>query len=262
MKFLLASDLHLEFYRSDEQIATALPPLPDSSHYDAVLLAGDISVGTKGAHWALKFFPREKEIVYTPGNHCYYKQFGGIQQVDQLFSEIAEENGNFHFLNPGYIGLIGGVGIIGATLWTDCRLTGYDNFPDVAFERSISDFNLITTDGINKFTAADARKLYDHHRDQIEVGLHRLRDVPRIVMTHFVPSQLCIDSKYASDSLNPYFTNDCDDIMNDHKPDAWVYGHTHSRLDMIHPSGTRMIGNPRGYPRENPGFTWKIFEVS
>jgi hypothetical protein len=86
-----------------------------------------------------------------------------------------------------------------------------------------------------------------------------------VVITHFVPSQLLIEEKWLKPqfaALNPYFTNDLDYEIFDRPVPLIVYGHTHDRNDKIHPLGQRMVGNPFGYPNENPNlYEWKIVEV-
>jgi 3',5'-cyclic AMP phosphodiesterase CpdA len=60
-RFRVFSDLHLEF----------LDWTPPAAGADAILLAGDISIGTHGLGWARAQFP-DTPIVYVPGNHEFY----------------------------------------------------------------------------------------------------------------------------------------------------------------------------------------------
>ena len=88
-------------------------------------------------------------------------------------------------------------------------------------------------------------------------------DNKKVVVTHFLPSPECIIPFYQGNSLNPYFCNDLDGVINEHSPELWIYGHTHSKLDKIHSNGkTRLLCNPRGYPKENKDyFKWKVVEI-
>lgn len=109
MKLHILSDLHLEF------LAYA-PPALDA---DAVVLAGDIGLGTRGIQWAREAWP-DTEIVYVPGNHEYYRSEMGVE--NELLRAAAREHG-VHLLNRD-AAVIGGVRFLGATLWTDFRLFG------------------------------------------------------------------------------------------------------------------------------------------
>lgn len=259
MKFLITSDLHTEFYKTDEKATRAFPPLPDSETYDAVLLAGDIGLGVSGMLWAKAFFPADKTLLYIPGNHEYYKQIGGIGGTDARLTQTARENG-IVFLNPG-VWLGDGVAVIAAALWTDFRLDGYNPLEDRDYANAINDFRVIYENGAF-FTPEQSRRLYEKHRAFLkrEIKRHSDKGLKIVVMTHWVPSQVCIAPQYANDPYNPYFTNDCDDLMQDGM--VWVYGHTHAGNDLIHASGARLIGNPFGYPHEpREPYKWKIISV-
>jgi predicted phosphohydrolase len=263
VRFLVGSDLHTEFYKTTEKANRAFPALPPAADYDAVLLAGDIGIGVFGAKWALQYFPEDKPIIYIPGNHEYYQQPEGVTNVDVLLgAQAVYSQRRLWYLNPG-VWANDGVIVIGAALWTAFRLKGYPEAlsDESLFSRSINDFRLIHNSKQSRyFTPQDSRDLYTTHYAFIEKQIATYAGKLKIVvMTHWVPSQVCIDPRYANDRLNPYFTNDCDDLMD--KVKLWVYGHTHSRADQVHPLGARLLGNPFGYPNENPGFTWKIAEV-
>ena len=73
MKVLVFSDLHLEF-------ADFQPPSVDA---DLVVLAGDISVRSRGVHWANEVF--DCPVIYACGNHEHY---GG--NVDRTLAKMRE----------------------------------------------------------------------------------------------------------------------------------------------------------------------------
>lgn len=68
MKLLVYSDLHLDLCPLKLQLD------PDFLQtIDVVVLAGDITEGTKGLPWARETFP-DKAIIYVDGNHEFYRQ--------------------------------------------------------------------------------------------------------------------------------------------------------------------------------------------
>lgn len=258
MKILIASDLHNEFRRR----SNLLPGLPDPEVYDVVVLAGDIGSGAEGAFWATEFFPENKPIIYVNGNHEYYHHsLAGLKEAQEL---LSENRPNLHVLNPGTI-RIDGVTFIGATMWSDLNLRGYEPISYSRVESQIADFYMIKA-GEEVFSA---KKMVEIHHDEINFIYDELNnsDGPCVVVTHFVPSQRCIHPRFAGSSLNPYFTNDCEWLMENPHYDLplWIAGHTHDRYDLVPPEthNTRIVLNPRGYPGENSeAFEWKIVEVS
>jgi predicted phosphodiesterase len=240
----VSSDLHLEFKGQQE-----LPPLPE---YDVAILAGDIGTGYSGFAWAINHFPIDKPLIYVPGNHEYYG--GNYDEIQKGLSSLDWRN--VHVLNPGTI-TINETTFIGATLWSKLKLDGYNEYPHSAYERAISDFQVISSDQ-GKFSAQKMLEVNSTETQFIENELEK--NGKKVVITHFLPSKECIAPFFEGDALNPYFVNEVDHLIS--KADLWIYGHTHSSMDKKHTSGTRMVCNPRGYPKERKEyFKWKIVEV-
>lgn len=251
MRILILSDMHREF----NWVRNPLPELPTPNSYDVIVFAGDIGVGTNGILWALDFAEAHKKPkIYVNGNHEYYKH--NYAENNETQAALIKDVPDFHLLNPGAV-VIGDTTFIGATLWSNFSLSGYPETPYLTFERSINDFKLI-----KGFPILD---MVDKNADEKEFILRSLENVDTdkvVVVTHFMPSQMCIHPKYLGSNMNPYFANDCDYLMDEFQPELWIYGHTHDRDDQIHKSGTRLVGNPMGYPGENQTpYTWKIVEV-
>ena len=77
MKVLILSDIHLEFPENRRFFDPAENSKkgfrwPGEDEYDAVVLAGDIHTGLNGVCWARDFFPKNKPVIYVPGNHEFY----------------------------------------------------------------------------------------------------------------------------------------------------------------------------------------------
>jgi Icc-related predicted phosphoesterase len=249
MRILYFSDLHMEFPKMGSHL---LPPLPDPSEYDVVVAAGDISYELQGVRWLDRFFPNDKPIIFVPGNHEYY-----TNDFDEVSAAFDSYEGRVQILDPGQIEIDGYTFLV-ATMWSDLKLKGYRDLDDWEVKRGIADFKW-------GFTPARMRNIHAKERLYIERRLAKqaaegLSD-KTVVVTHFVPTQLCVNPKWQGSPLNPYFTNDQDDLMERFKPAAWIFGHTHDRFDIIHPSGVHVVGNPHGYVRETPNFEWKILTV-
>lgn len=243
------SDIHGEFGQMSR-----IPPLPDPTTYDVVLLPGDIGVGCAGLIWADDNIPKDKPIVFGLGNHEFYRQ--DYLPLRRRIQEVAgrlntQRTGKIAVLDPGVME-INGVVIIGATLWSSLELKGVHDHRvnDFVYKQSMADFKLIQN-GDFKWSPDDHRAAHEEEKAFIINALKENAGKTCVVMTHFVPSQMCIDPIFANSPLNPYFTVDMDDVMLDYKPEAWYFGHTHSKSEMVHPSGTKLICNPAGYPGEH-----------
>lgn len=243
MKCLIYSDLHINFRQNYHFMKNDFE-WPFSDEYDVIIAAGDIGEGVGGIQWLLDNCPSNKPVIYLPGNHEYYHQ--NFQKNREAITELSKDT-NIHFLDPGSV-TIDGVTFIGATLWSTANLLGY---PDTSYNisRSINDFRLITYED-HIFTLDDMRK--EHKKDSSFIEQELNKDyTKKIVVTHFPPSQECIDTKYANDPINPYFVNDLDDLVE--KADLWIAGHTHSRMRFNHISGTEIVIQPLGYQNEHRG---------
>jgi Icc-related predicted phosphoesterase len=237
------SDLHLEF----------VDWIPPPVAADAIVLAGDISVGLQGVQWARRQFP-ETPVVYVPGNHEFY----GARLPDALEELRAEaQRLGVHFLD-GDECILGGTRFLGTTLWTDYEL--YGSAPadleramaDAAIE--MNDFRMIQWTGGEPLAPALVR---DMHLTGVAWLAERLAEPfagPTVVVTHHLPHRQCIHPKYEGTRFNPCFASDLDHLVR--APVAlWVHGHTHESIDFL-VNGTRVVCNPRGYlPHEpNPSF--------
>ena len=86
---------------------------------DAVVLAGDVNLGTKGIEW-IKAKIQNKPVIYVLGNHEYYK--GAYPKTLNKIMEAAK-NSNVFVLEDSSVD-INGVRFHGSTLWTDFSLFG------------------------------------------------------------------------------------------------------------------------------------------
>ncbi len=233
MKIQILSDLHIEHgNRIDEKVLPAA---------DICVVAGDThSRDLVGALNALASM--FKHVVVIMGNHDYYGHdiLGRVRFVRSLTRP------NVHLLDKDTLDL-DGYTFIGCTLWAD-----FDRKDWVAMryaEKNIFDFENIQKDGLF-FTADDAYDLYISHHMFIDRSLQNVTDLSKtVVITHFLPSYACVAEKYRGDRLNPYFIGQCDRIMRQFPVPLWIFGHSHSSMDVTI-YDTRVISNAVGYPRE------------
>lgn len=248
MKIHLLSDLHLEF--------GGFEPPPTGA--DVVVLAGDIHVKARGVAWAQKTFG-DTPVIYVTGNHEYYD--GSLGHTLEKMRKLAEGT-NVHLLQNNVI-TIQGVRFIGATLWTDYRLTGNQPLAQWDAQQRMSDFKYIRD---AKFSRVKPYKLLEEHarsRFFIEEQLAQPFEGETVVVTHHAPTELSIHARYRdqSDHLSASYASRLDGLMGASK--LWLHGHTHDSLD-YELYGTRVVCNPRGYAGKelneefNPGLVLEV----
>jgi predicted phosphodiesterase len=278
MKFLVLSDLHLEFASFDA---------PSGVDYDAVILAGDIhSPGHRAVHWARRdsVFGTQRPIVIVPGNHEFY---GACLPVELEEMRKAAEGTNVHVLDRDELVLDGPDGgkvrILGATLWTDFMLEvkgddGYRADPERALataNRYVNDFRLITVlvgqapqpkTERRKLTAEDTLARHWIDRAWLLRQLASPFDGATIVVTHHAPGFESVAPEYVSDWLSPAFVSNLPDeffgrnaLLRMTKPALWVHGHTHSSASYLRYK-TRVLANPRGYRLKDGSFENSAFD--
>jgi len=242
-RFRVFSDLHLEF--SDW--------VPPRGPAEAVLLAGDIGVGTRGIEWARRRFA-DKPIIYVAGNHEFYgaKLPGALDVLRE-----AARRWDVDFLD-GDSCVVGGTRFLGATLWTDYALYGsepeeLDRAMADAVEE-MNDFRMIKWADGSWLTPEQVREVHLAKAQWLAEALAQPFSGPTVVITHHLPHRLSIHPKFVGTRYNPCFASDLDHLVR--APVAlWVHGHTHESIDYT-VNGTRVFCNPRGYTPShlNPNF--------
>ncbi|MEM8814534.1 MAG: metallophosphoesterase [Pseudomonadota bacterium] len=236
MKLHVLSDLHTEF-------ADFMPPDIDA---DIVVLAGDIGVGRKGLDWAARHFT-DRPVVYVPGNHEYYGH--DLTLIDELQSAAPR---NIHVLNDDTL-ILDGVRFLVCTLWTDFKLHGEDQAESARqrARRLLTDFEAIRN-GRNRLTPEDSVVLHETSRAWLQRELGKSFEGPTVVVTHHLPAARSVAEQYANDPLNPAFVSSLEYLIEEHRPNLWIHGHTHVPCDYTL-FDTRVVCNPRGYPGEASG---------
>lgn len=234
MKIQILSDIHIEFGTKPEQCVT-----PSA---DTAVIAGDIDSGDLAATLN-KFGTMFKNVIAVMGNHDFYGH-----QISSRVAEVkAKLADNVHLLDREKI-TIDGYTFVGATLWSDFKEFNWAIMQTA--RRGISDFYKIKTIG-GKFTPEHAYDLHNKDKQFIRGVLKETGDLSKVVVvTHFLPSLACVHPRWKGDSLNYYFTGQCDDLFMDFDIPLWLFGHSHSSMDLML-NNTRVLSNCHGYPRES-----------
>lgn len=252
-KFLIASDLH-----GHEGHVDWTPPEGD---YDAAIFAGDISSPPAEA---IRWIRRQRaldgnDVVYVAGNHESYE---GIIEDRIAEGKAVAGNEGIHFLDADDVPVIGGVRVLGCTLWTDYLLGGNQAANMQAALRINDSLQIRTSDGTSfpsRFWPSEAYKRHVRERAWLEARLAEDFDGPTICVSHHAPHPGSIHPKYGSaDGINASFASDLSGMILRYQPALFVHGHVHDNHDYMI-GDTRIICNPRGYPRyhhghENKGF--------
>lgn len=238
------SDLHLDNFRFFN--GHAYPPIVNTKDNpaDILILAGDL--------YEYKYMNDHKTFIQTladsykyvlivEGNHEFYES-----DIDDKPSFTYPENvillKNETFIYEDIV-------FYGGTLWSNLsQLSSLDQYN---IKHMISDFKLISNKA--EGTTFSIEKMGDLYNEFIEnlyeAQLNLQEDQKLFVISHFAPSILSVTPRFAGSALNPYFCNELDELIVGLKPIVWVHGHTHSTHDYMI-GNTRILCNPRGYPRE------------
>jgi Icc-related predicted phosphoesterase len=230
VKVQLISDVHAEFHADGgKEFVEKLPVLGD-----VLVVAGDLGMVSqlyaRLTELCAKFKASENRyVVYVPGNHEYYHT-RGRDEVNRALGKVERRCSNFVWLNNSVF-LLGGRRFVGTTMW-------FPHDPlNVMFEHQLSDFSAIP----------GYRKWVYEANDRAHEYLSRTVMPGDIVVTHHVPSYVCVPERYRSDDLNRFFVSPwAERIIYEQQPAAWLFGHTHACVDGII-EDTRMVCNPFGY---------------
>lgn len=252
MKIQYASDIHLEmtmngYYWTD----TKIEPLGD-----ILVLAGDITKLSK-LYWDHPFFDNIskdfKQVIIICGNHEYYS-INNPTLIQKPNLEIKIRH-NVHYYNNKVV-KIDDVNFICSTMWSYIPLQSA-----FAVVNGVQCFNQIKY-GRNKITVDNWNNLHNKSKYFILNSLADITDEKTVIVTHHLPTQLCVANEHKNSSINSAFYSELFDIIHDHKIDYWIYGHSHRNID-VEINGTKVISNQFGYVSHNEylKYTDKYFEI-
>jgi len=250
MRILTYSDLHLEFLSGWD--------LPAEANGDVLILAGDIiTLADYGPlHRLLRRWT--KPVLYVTGNHEYYTQRPMDEEEAKLRAWLEESHPNVKLLLDEEI-TIGNVHFFGGTMWTD-----FNSGERIAMEfarNQMSDFQLIQNPNRSTFRPEDAVALHKTFVSKLREWFRKDLSGPRVVITHNAPV-MNPRTVHKNSPLMPAFNSlDMIELIENHQPALWVYGHTHECDDQTI-GKTRIIANQLGYPNRYGGFECKNFDPS
>jgi predicted phosphodiesterase len=237
VKFNILSDLHL---------GLGALPIPDNDA-DVAVLAGDLARPREAIEWAARL---GKPALYVAGNHEFY---GG--SLDGTVEELRQacSGTNVRLLDNEAV-VVGGVRVLGSTLWTDFLLYGADGQRDAAvreclrFNRDYSRIRVAHDSG-ELFSPDVSAALFERNAAWLAARLAEPFDGPTVVITHHAPSPRSIHPRFAGSLVNACFVSDAERLLDGTRARLWIHGHTHDSFD-YEVNGTRVVCNPRGYARE------------
>ena len=248
MKIRVLSDIHFEFYTVNDLTEKFIQEiLPENDDSDTILImAGDMCTFNKTETFK-KFLDcvhkRFHTILYVIGNHEYYHSNYTLDQNHTLFDEYK----NLKILNNKSI-IINDVKFVGSTLWSDCNNKNPIFINKV--EQGLNDFWVIARNIKEKRVRFDVNYMLEEFdkgikfiASEIENSKHKT-----VVITHHAPSFESVDEQFKGSDINGGFGSELSEFILAHEPDIWIHGHMHNSSDYMI-GGTRVIANPRGYPR-------------
>src|SRR5690606_20044465 len=119
-------------------------------------------------------------------------------------------------------------------------------------QQAMTDFKKIRVRSYHKVRPLDFIKCNDRTRQWLRDRLAEAFDGPTVVVTHHAPSVLALAKTETVNHLDAAYANRWESLMG-HPNTFWLHGHTHLAVHYTI-KGTRVISNPRGYPREETGF--------
>ena len=247
MKFLVIADLHLDLWNKSGR-APFSEVEQHISELDMLVLAGDLTNKPK-IRWNPAFQKLSKllapeKIHVFPGNHDFY--YFRIDQEEQL-DNLATSSG-VRYVNCKEI-RTDGLRILCATLWTDFELGG-DRIWNEAFITTImNDYRYIRVaqDGFRALTPRDPIELHQQQLQWLDKKLRENFDGKTLVATHHAPHPAVLRSHSAG--VEAAYASDLEAFINEHQPDAWLFGHCHDAVD-ISIGSTRIENVSLGYPHE------------
>ncbi|MFC4634346.1 metallophosphoesterase [Dokdonia ponticola] len=229
----ICSDLHLELVQNRNWILEN-PLVPKG---DILIIAGDTfyindQMGT--LDFIKKVSDDFKAVYLIPGNHEYY---GGYDVSTGLVSTREAIRSNVFLVN-NHTETIDGVYFIFSTLWSRIQKN------ILAVLRGMTDFRKIQYQN-KKLTIDHFNALHDACFEFIKSEVQR--EGKKVVVTHHLPSELCMAAEFKNSLLNDAFCVEKTNFILNSNIDYWIYGHSHRNLKDFEIGSTKMMTNQFGY---------------
>lgn len=240
MKIQYASDLHLEF-EANSRYLRKKPIVPTG---DILLLAGDIGVLGEDYmkypfwDWAAEHF---RQTLIVPGNHEFYQS----EDLASFHTGMIREIRPNVKLCYNSVVTIDDVDFFLTTLWAHIRTE--DAF---YIRRAMSDFYYIKYDG-KRLEPEQFNKEHQKTLQFLDCALKSSGSSKRVVVSHHVPTELCMSPEFKGSTFNSAFVVELHDFIYDNHIDYWIYGHSHRNMPEVDINGTKVICNQLGYIEDN-----------
>lgn len=238
VKFQIVSDLHIEY--ENDGLVDPLDYITPSA--EVLILAGDI--GSLYKMDQLKDFIRKvsqmfKYTIYVLGNHEFYKPpkspWLGLTHGCLLDRAMSLEKSipRLSVLHRQSV-RFGDVCVIGATLWSnlECDLP-----------RFIVQIDGMTSEKYNSLHLQDKAYI-----DKM-IKYCEKEKLKTVVVTHHPPSYSVMKNARKRARFLSLYATHMDDFLD--RVDTWICGHVHVNFDITTDSGSRLVGNQRGKPKDN-----------
>jgi hypothetical protein len=183
-------------------------------------------------------------VQVFPGNHCFYDHvLDGEDRLEQIVTTAGAGFAQCRGLTAGRVRLLP------CTLWTD--LVHPTIHPDIIaadLERGMNDYRYIRMEcaGYRRTWPSDMRAVHQRHIAWLQEEMTRPHDGPTIVATHHAP---LLEELGTTGTLGHAYGSDLTGFIEEIKPDAWLYGHTH-RPHVVRVAGTEVRNVSLGYPSD------------
>lgn len=245
MRVLVTADLHLDHWgKADRDPLAAIGPAFPT--LDALIIAGDLA-NDPLRHWPATLdrigrLMDPRKVFVMPGNHDYY--FWNLAGDGKLRAIV--EAAGMNFAQKRVIEF-GGVRFLCCTLWTDFALLGDRKRAMSAARRGLNDYLRIARDAEGFFaTPEDTLAIHEDHLAWLTSEIEKSFSGRSIIVTHHCPSRRATGP---IDEITPAFASDLDEWILRHRPDLWLFGHTHRHL-RGRVGQTPVVDVSLGYPED------------
>ncbi|MCP4550022.1 MAG: phosphoesterase [bacterium] len=235
MKIQILSDLHIEFESFEWTDVGA----------DIVVLAGDTHLGEMGVNWAKRSI-RDRPVLYIMGNHEYYSK-----SFPRLVLQLKERTigSNVQVLEQRGVTL-GDIAFLGCTLWTDFNLNKQPRQDCLRATTGMADYRRIkVSPAMTSLTPENTIEIHKRTLAWLLDARKSCGDKKVVVVTHHGPSPLSLPINDERDVISSAYVSDLEKVIAEMKPELWIHGHVHEKVDYLI-GDTRVVCNPRGYPRQ------------
>ena len=142
---------------------------------------------------------------------------------------------------------VGGLRILGCSLWTDFLLYGHEARDDLMrlATHYMPDYEEIRGASGNGLIARETMERCEHSAAWLDRALQGAPR-PTLVVTHHAPSEVTANPAYTGELSNAAFHSHLDRLV---RPPcvAWIHGHSHHTAE-TRVNGIPLVTNQRGYP--------------